>query len=515
MSQVFPVPLVAPGSLGLNKEQEQSLLDPRWATTALNCVLDKSGRLAARKGWVDQTTTGISGDDTIDVLHEYIQTDGDVFVITAANNKIYKDIDDYTDANNNLTATTAPTADNWQFLNFNDDVWGVQESHTPIYWDGAAAKFVLSAATGLPTGGNCGLAAFGRLWILDSDKQTIKYCALLDGTDWNGADTGSIIMSKVWTRGMDTVVALAAVGSRFVVFGKNHIIVWEDGTGSEIGLDPTQMVVVDTIEGTGCAARDSIQATGEGDLLFLSRHGVQSLNRVIEQKNNPMTTLTKNIRSQLSSMLSVETASAIRSVHHAEDGLYLQSLPASQSTLVLDTRRFFVDEDGDQVARLTQWQHGTHPTAMLSRNSGALLFGFNGVVGLYSGQADNDTAYDVEFMSAWLQLPAELEGRLKILKEVAALLESTSSTTATLKWEFDFSGRTYSKNFAVGEDGGAEFNVAEYSIAEYSGSSSLVRKTVSVAGEGQFIRVGIFASVNGFNLGLQQLQLYFKIGRMI
>jgi hypothetical protein len=52
-----------------------------------------------------------------------------------------------------------------------------------------------------------------------------------------------------------------------VVFGKNHIVMWADKAGSEIGLDPTALEVVDTIEGTGCIARDSVAVTGEGDII--------------------------------------------------------------------------------------------------------------------------------------------------------------------------------------------------------------------------------------------------------
>ena len=51
MAQLAPMTIVAPGTLGLNKEQEFTLLGPEWATKALNMVFDRSGRLAARKGW--------------------------------------------------------------------------------------------------------------------------------------------------------------------------------------------------------------------------------------------------------------------------------------------------------------------------------------------------------------------------------------------------------------------------------------------------------------------------------
>ena len=102
-------------------------------------------------------------------------------------------------------------------------------------------------------------AAFGRIWAVDDDKQTVRYCALLDETKWATASGGgSIDMRNVWSNGMDYVTAISSIGSNLVIFGRKHIVIYTDGSGSELGVDPTQMYVVDIIEGTGCVARDSL-----------------------------------------------------------------------------------------------------------------------------------------------------------------------------------------------------------------------------------------------------------------
>ena len=51
------IPLTVTGFIGLNKQSANSLLGPEWATRLDNAVIDSSNRIAARKGWSDETTT--------------------------------------------------------------------------------------------------------------------------------------------------------------------------------------------------------------------------------------------------------------------------------------------------------------------------------------------------------------------------------------------------------------------------------------------------------------------------
>jgi hypothetical protein len=109
MAGVFPLDIVAPGAFGVNTEKQNVLLRPQWATKALNGVVNRAGRLAARKGWQNQTTNAIASTPQIAVMHEYLNEAGASVIISTATTKIYKDIDDFTDAANDITSTTAPT----------------------------------------------------------------------------------------------------------------------------------------------------------------------------------------------------------------------------------------------------------------------------------------------------------------------------------------------------------------------------------------------------------------------
>lgn len=525
MAQLTPISLIAPGAYGLNTEREYNLLSPQWATEALNCVITGGGRIGARDGWTTETTTPISDGAQIDVVFEYIQKDGTKFIISAANNLIYKDVDDFTDAANDITSSTAPTADNWQFINFNDYVLGFQDGHAPIQWQGtgdfADVSYSTTGQPGTPVPGNAAHAAFGRVWYIDDDKQTIRYSALLDHTDLTtGNGGGSIDMSSVWTLGMDQAVAVASLGANLIVFGKNHIVIWVDGTGSNIGLNPANMYVVDTIEGTGCIARDSVQAIGEGDLWFLSRHGVQSLNRVIQQKNNPIASVTRNIKSKILGYIATEvTASAdlvsVRSTFSPEEQFYLLTFPASDRIICIDTRRPFQDPDsGDVTYGVTEWDVGGPIAGLCARQNGDLYFGAQGEVGKYNDTQDDGSSYEMQFWTGWLDFGPEFNNRLKMLKELGVLMSVTGGSSATFRWEFDFNNDI--DTFDVAYDIGlSEYNIAEYNIGEYSGGLVLFRKNIPGSNQGQYIRVGATVTVNGFRFIIQQMQLHPKLGRMV
>lgn len=58
--QLVPLDIVAPGNKGLNTTLQGQLMDPSYATVANNAVIDTSGRLAARQGMTNQTTTPLT-----------------------------------------------------------------------------------------------------------------------------------------------------------------------------------------------------------------------------------------------------------------------------------------------------------------------------------------------------------------------------------------------------------------------------------------------------------------------
>ena len=58
MKQLEALSIVTPGFFGLNTQESGVTLSPNFAEVADNVIIDKYGRLGARKGWTMQTTTG-------------------------------------------------------------------------------------------------------------------------------------------------------------------------------------------------------------------------------------------------------------------------------------------------------------------------------------------------------------------------------------------------------------------------------------------------------------------------
>lgn len=525
MQQLLPIPLITIGHKGLNKaEGSLTTISPDWASELQNAVFDDSGRMASRKGWLKQNASAIAGTPNVVAMTENLTAAGASAVLSAANLKLYEGVSSLTER----TGALVITGNNWQMVQFLDVTFGFQQSHTPFKWTPGGNAVVMTAASGtLPTG-NCVCAAFGRLWALDADGYTIKYCGLLDDTNWGNAGSGSINMRGIWTKGTDTVQGIYAFGAALAVFGKRQIVIFRDGapgTNANLGINPSTMIVSDTVEGTGLLGRDTVQSIGEGDLWYLSPTGVQSLARVIEQKNNPLQALDPQTREYIYGYAGSETPSAMRSIYSPQDRFYLLVLPTAQRCFAFDTRRML--DDGS--ARVTEWTHIGCYTA-LARADKSVLMGFaGGFIGLYSGYQDNLTSYRFVYASLNISVGPDYENKRKILKSLKSIVFTSGSATIIYQWGFDFAGLVSSGQVPLTggntpEYGTAEFGangvynvtdgtaVAGVNVSYYAGGLSLKNVNVSGSGTGRWVQFGVQMDVMGYSLAIQELDAYVKIG---
>lgn len=511
VSQLQPIDLVAPGFLGLNFAQSGSLLSPRYATKAENAVIDVAGRLAARKGFTDDTTTDITSNPPVKTLHEYTTSVGASEVIVCWDGGIANDITD--PEANDISGAVTDTDGRWWFQDFNNKVIGFQDGQKPIVYNGTGsfATVVESSGTAPTIRGGIGLAAYGRVWGLDSDGKTIRYTGLLDETDWGGVGSGLIDMHNVWTDGSDEVKSIWAFNGALVVFGKRHIVFWNDGQGTALGLDPDFIAVTDVLEGTGCVTQWSIQAVGETDLLFLSRNGVQSLARLVTNRSNPVTNLTKYVRDELRFRLNDEIIADIRSTFSPENGFYLLTFPNQNVTWCLDQRRRYIDDDQDFLSIITTWD--LSPTAWLTTDAGVVHLGDTFGVGTYEGSDDAGATFRFIYESPWLDLGEDVANRLKMLKRIGSILFVKNNTSIVFKWNVDFDDGFKSITRSVDADATAEYGIGEWGSAEWSGGLTLRILKVPARDKGQYFRVSVEADVNG-EFAIQQLELFTKIGRI-
>lgn len=515
--QLLPIDAVTPGRLGLNLQQKTSILSPEWATQAENCRMDAANRLAVRGGYNITTGTPTGATDTIESLHEYLKGDGSVETIFATDDNIYKN--PTTPAS--IAGSLAITDGRWYFQNFNDKVIGFQDGAKPIVYSGTTFATVVESQGTAPTSTDgIALCAYGRVWALDTDGQTIKYSGLLDETDWGSASSGSIDMSNIWTQGMDEVKAIAAFNGSFLVLGKNHIIIWEDELGSQLGVEPTDLAVVDVIEGTGCISHWTISPIGESDIVFMSRNGLQSLGRVIQEKSNPLRTVSKYVRDALLDDVGGEDPLDLRSVYSPEEGLYLLSIPVKKVIYAFDVRNRVRDPEGDMIYPCYQWfmkdsgQGFFSPASLCVTQAGALLMGDDlGQVYTYADDTGDGTEPIVfRYSSPWLDLGEQLGNRLKVLKRIGAIVFIRNGTLV-FRWGTDFREGEKSLTKEVDDAATSEWNIAEWAAAEWSGGLFLQILKVPARAVGQYYQVKLEHTTSQV-FAIQQIELFTKVGRM-
>ena len=508
--QLLPVDAVTPGSRGLNLQQKGTILSPNWAINAKNCILDDARRLAARKGYSVTTTTDITATPNVENIFEYLLGDGTVEPIVSWDGGIGNSLSD--PEGSDISGAVTDADGRWFFQNHNDKCIGFQDGQKPIVYTGSTFATVVESSGTAPTSVNgIGLCAYGRVWALDTDGQTIKYSALLDETDWGGAGAGSIDMSNIWTEGMDEVTGIAAFNGSFIVFGKNHIVIWEDDLGSQLGVDPDNLIVVDIVTGTGCTSHWTIQPIGETDIVYLSRNGLQSLGRVIQEKSNPISNVSKYVRDDFLTDIELEDPLDLRTAYSPEEGFYLISCPTQLITYVFDVRNKFRDEEGDIAFPCTTWD--LSPTALEIRQDGTILLGAAGQVWTYGADADDGALIRYEYSSPWLDLGEVLGNRLKMLKRIGSILFVRNNAGVEFKYATDFRENDKSISKVIVDPSASEWNLAEWALGEWSGGLFLQIIKVPARDTGQYFRVKIETSVTG-QFALQQLELFAKIGRI-
>lgn len=496
-----PTSVSAPAFFGVNTQRKADILPFQWATKAENCIIDDSGRIAARKGYQNSHATAIATSPAVRSTFEYIDASGNTLIILASGNAIYKLVSgSLTDISGSITT---PTADNWKFANFNGKVVGYQANHAPIVLatvGGTFANIVLAGTQQPTTAVDEVLSSFGRNWVLDGTD--LKYTDSLIETDFNGV----FDLSTVWLKGMDIPVALAEFNGHLCIFGKQSIIIYADP------WDVANMYVVENIGGIGCIARDSIQHIGT-DILFLSAQGVRSLGRTIQEKSMPMNDISKNVNDELNALVQSEALTNIKSCYSKTDGFYILTLPTSDITYYFDLR--FPLQDGSY--KVTTWTSAF--TGLMVSSSDDLYLGTAGFINTYQGHLDNvlsdgsgGSVYDMVYESGWNDL--DVPSVNKIPKKIAVLVLGGNGQTMILKWAFDFEDDFNSFSRTIDSTGSAEFNISEFNIAEFGGGVVYNRIKAPMSRTGQLIKFGINITINGAAVALQQIDMYSKIGRI-
>lgn len=514
--QLQSINLVAPAFKGINTEDSPLAQDPSFAEIADNAVIDKRGRIAARKGYdVITTTKTVLGSESIKAIREFRDDAGNSKIFSVGNNKI---ISGTTTLADETPASYTITADNWKMVDFNDNIYFFQRGYEPLVYSnasGAVEKMSdvsgASASVDIPQANEV-VAAYGRLWAADinNEKSVVYWSDLLIGHDWTGGTSGSINISKVWPDGYDEIVSLAAHNGLLIIFGKHSIVAYQ---GAEA---PATMSLLDTVAGVGCVDRDTVQHTGT-DVLFLSQTGLRSFGRTIQEKSMPISTLSRTITKDIISLIQNETDS-FRSIYSPEENFYLLTFVGQSTTFCFDIRGAL--EDGSY--RVTRWP-GSVFTAYERLADGTLYVGSTAGISEYSGYSDDGASYRFKYFSPSLTFGDT--SRLKILKKIKPTLVGANSATVFMKFAYDFGTSYRTTEFTVGNQQPAFFNVNEFHgddpgdesdpLSEFTGGELTNQRSLNAVGSGTTVVVGLESDINGFALSLQEINLLALIGKTI
>ena len=522
--------IAAPGFFGLNTQDSSIQLSSGFALEAFNCVIDKFGRIGARKGWTKVNSSAASTGN-FRAIFELVKDDGNV-VLSAANNKLYSGRSTLTELvvrNSDDTANLSYTIndDNWQISGMPYDTGATPSGHAILVQEGQAPLVYhklgatphahtgsyglqrLGDIANLPVGyttadftPNCILTAYGRTWVADiaGDKQTVYFSDLLDPTEWRTGTSGYLNISEVVPNN-DPIVALASHNGFLIIFCQRHIVIYANP------VDPSALTLSDVVSGIGCIARDSVATTGT-DIIFLSDTGVQSLQRVITEKSLPFRDVSKNVRDELLANVNSETLKYIKGVYFATDAFYLLSLPSTGFTYCFDTRG--VLENG--AARTTIWK-SINPTAFCVTQARELLIGKPGYIGKYDSYEDNGATYRMSYFTNYFDFGNPVQ--LKILKRINVTAIGGSNQPIAVKWGYDYTRNYFSRGITLQRVEVFEYGTAEYNIATYTNGIALDIANIPASGSGTVVQLGFESDIDGTPLSIQKIDFFLKQGKTL
>ena len=473
-----------------------------------------SGSTAGGGSSVVAKFVGLQGNPDIEQLFQFNNSSGNKLIATAtvsSTRKIFKLDSPYTDFED-ITGSTSPSGNDWQFVNFNDKVIGARESNTMIAYTGSSNFANISAASGTVPDGNIVHSAFGRLWAQKADTGTgqniIAYSALLDETHWStGAGEINVLgTAGAVSNGYDELVAISSFDGFLVAFLRNSIVIYDSPEAQ------SSLVIEQIIQGIGCLARDSVQQVGD-DIYFLSDTGVRSLKQVVFTANRvELKETSKIVRRDLVDDMTGGVASKIRSSYDPREGQYWLKSPAGN--IWVFNNHSLVDTEQLRITKYTNtdWYSFVY-------FEGDTFLSYKGCIGKYHGYTDIDIATSPPtaktYSCRWASNYADFDtSRLKILKNVGVTVFGASGQQITLDWDFDQGNATSSSTIKIEEKGAAsEWNVAEWGLSEFSGGIALSKLKSSASRMGRTVSLGLTFNSNGNAMSVEQMSLFAKIGR--
>jgi len=509
-----PLTIKAPGFLGLNTQESSLELNSGFCSRADNLVIDKAGRLAARKGWQYITT------DDVDVNLKdgisYIDESGTVRNISWSDTKFYTGCETLTEIT--PTTTDVISSGNWTAAVMNDTngihVYFYQKGYHPLalYYDNGTLVFKkvedFLHSSGTPPKGGIVTTLFGRTFVADvPDEPLVLYFSdVLEGTKYNTGTAGVLNLASVIPDGAGTITGIAEHNGLLIIFLQNHIIMYGDGDNFQTTFDVDTLTLVDVIEGLGCVSHRTIQSVGN-DLMFLSRTGLRSLGRTIQEKSLPLRDTSLNIRDDLINDLDQQNETLIRSVYSPEFAFYLLLFPTTKTIYCFDVRAPL--DSG--ALRVTKWTQQTH-NGLCAHDKELFFFQTKGVA-QYVGYVDDDAEYTIRYQTNHLDFGDSF--RTKILKKLNITTEGGVGQDMLINVGFDYINKLKGYSFQLTGTPVSEYGTSEYGTALFTSGLQIDNTKASIGGSGNVLQIGVDARITGYELAIQRVDIFAKLGRAI
>lgn len=488
------------GFYGLNTQDSPTALTEQFALQADNCVIDRFGRIGARKGYRYLNTSP----EPVVSLYEHIKSDGTSVILSSTASDLYEGTETLT----SIKPTGYTVSDGlFQYATLNNITYIFREGVPPLYFDGTTCDLVENNPdySGTVPQGQVAISSYGRLWAVENN--ILYWSDLFIGFAWDTGSAGSLDVSKVWASGSDEITGLAAHNGFLFIFGKRQILIYQ---GPQ---DPATMSLADTIGGLGCLEQKTIQNTGN-DLIFLSEIGVTSINRVIQEKSAPLSDLSKNVRSELTAYLNA--GNLYDSLYNPEEAFYLLNLRGSGVIYVFDMRGTL--QDGSR--RVTKWT-GINPSALLhSTVDNKIYLGkdtgfaeYRGYLDDVSKENEGGTAYRMAYFTNYIDFGAP--SNLKMLKNLKITFIGGSDTQVILNYGYDYDFSYKKRAFVLPLQRIAEYGIAEYGIGEYNQGILVNRPSINASSGGSVVQLGVEVTINGSPISVQRITAQAIVGRVI
>jgi hypothetical protein len=350
---------------------------------------------------------------------------------------------------------------------------------------------------------NCALAAYGRIWMADilGDRQTVYFSRLLDGSDFQGGDSGSLSLNAVFPNN-DEIVAIGAHNGFLIIFGRNNIAIYANP------IDVTQLALAEFIPNVGCVARDTVVSTGS-DIMFLSDGGVRSLGRVVQEKSLPFRDISINVRDDLMQKVNSETVkNSIKGIYSEKNAFYLVAMPTVKEVYCFDTRGAL--QNG--ALRTTIWNK-IEPKCFLIDSKKDLYIGKPGFIGKYGTYRDDTSTYRMVYFTNYFDLGQPTVE--KILKKINWIVIGGSNQAVVTKWGFEYTESFRSDTITLAQASVSEYNIAQYNIDEFAPGVVIAKVTKQVGGAGAVIQLGLETEVDQNPFSIQKINVFCKIGKNV